>query len=188
MEVMMNLPFTAFWPKLTSRWFHFAAIPLFLISLPCLSSASVLEGKLRETMDDVTHNPSVTLNILQRESKAEREHQAIALKCGLYGFVSEVHLGPLKNVNPRVNIKLRFDEELLEVETWSWDPETAVAYSTSKNAFNRFFDTQTLHLELSASPDFMNSIEGNFQLSTIAEVIKEFEEKCDAIGWKATRS
>jgi hypothetical protein len=50
----MKLPFTDFWPKLKSRSFHFAAIPLFLISLPCLSSASVLEGKLRETMDEVT--------------------------------------------------------------------------------------------------------------------------------------
>ena len=184
----MNLPFTDFWPKLKSRSFLFTAIPLFLISFPCLSSASVLEGKLSETMDDVTHNQSVTLNILQRESKAEREHQAVALKCGLYGVVSEVHLGPLKNVNPEVNIKLRFDEELTAVETWRWDPDTAVAYSTSKNAFTRFFGIQTLYLELSAFPDFMNSIEGNFQLSTLAEQLKEFQEKCDAIGWNTTRS
>ena len=139
-------------------------------------------------MDDVTHNPSVTLHILQRESKAEREHQAVALKCGLYGYVSKIHLGHLNNVDPNVNIKLRFNNELTAVETWSWDPETAVAYNTSKDAFDRFFGKQTLHLELSAVPDFMNSIEGNFQLSTITELMKEFQEKCDAIGWKATTS
>ena len=184
----MNLPFTNFWQRLQSRWIHFATILLFLISLPCLSSASVLEGKIRETMDDVTHKPSITLHILQRESKAEREHQAVALKCGLYGYVSKVHLGPLTNVNPNVNIKLRFNGEPTEVETWGWDPETAVAYNTSKDAFDRFFGKQTLHLELSAVPDFMNSIEGNFQLSTIAEVMREFQEKCDAIGWQATTS
>ncbi|UCE63409.1 MAG: hypothetical protein JSU59_11190 [Nitrospirota bacterium] len=139
-------------------------------------------------MDEVTHNPSVTLHILQRESKAEREHQAVALKCGLYGFVSEVHLGPLHNVDPSVNIKLRFDEELAAIETWRWDQETAVAYNTSENVFNRFFGKKTLYLELSAAPDFLNSIEGNFQLSTLAELLREFQEKCDAIGWKATRS
>ncbi len=184
----MKLPLRDFWPKLKVFSFPYAAIPLLIISSPYLSYAGVLEGKMRESMDDVSHKPSVTLNILQRESVAEREHQAVALKCGAYGFVSIVHLGPLENVNPKVNIKFRFDEELTTVETWNWDPENAVAYNTSKNAFNRFLGKQTLHLELSAFPDFMNAIEGNFQLSTLAELIKEFQEKCDAIGWDATRS
>ncbi len=184
----MNLPFTNFWQRLQSHWILFAAILLILLSLPCLSSAGVLEGKIRETMDDVTHKPSVTLHILQRESKAAREHQAVALKCGLYGYVSKVHLGPLNSVDPSVNIKLRFDNELTAVETWRWDQETAVAYNTSKDAFDRFFGKQTFHLELSAIPDFMNSIEGNFQLSSIADVLREFQGKCDAIGWQATTS
>ena len=184
----MSLPFTNRWSILKSRWIHFAAIPLFLLSLPCLSSASVLEGKIRETIDDVTHNPSITLHLLQRKSKVEKAHQAVALKCGLYGFVSKVHLGPLKNVNPRVNIKLRFDDTLTAVETWSWDPETAVAYNTSKDVFDRFFGKQRLYLELSAVPEFMNPIEGYFQLSTVSELIKEFQEKCNAIGWKTTMS
>ena len=139
-------------------------------------------------MDEVTHQPSVTLQILQRKSKKEREHQTVALKCGAYGFLSLVHLGHLKNVNPKVNIRFRFDEEFTTVETWNWDPDSSLAYNTSKNAFNRFFDKQTLHLELSAFPDFMNSIEGNFKLSTLADLIKEFQEKCDALGWKTTKS
>lgn len=184
----MNVPLPDCWKKLHFHSLPFAAIPLFMMTLPCLAYASVLEGKIRETMDDVTHFPSISLNILQRESTAEREHQAIALKCGLYGFVSQIHLGPLKNVNPGVNIKLRFDEELEAVETWRWDQETAVAYNTSESAFNRFFGKQMLHLELSDNADFLNSIEGNFQLSTLARLLNEFQEKCQAIGWKATTS
>ena len=184
----MNVPGTACRTKLHFCSIPFVLIAMFLITFPFQDYASALEGKIRETMDEVTHHPSITLNILQRESKAKKEHQAVALKCGLYGFVSKVHLGPLKNENPDVVVKLRFDEELETVETWRWDQETAVAYSTSVKAFNRFFGKQILHLELSADPDFMNPLEGNFQLATLTELLNEFQEKCQTLGWEATTS